>query len=80
MEENISKKLCKRCGRELKDNKSKILGFGPVCYKKQLKSESVYLFDFPVNKFEKQVNKILNSMTSEELYNLLKKNGLIEEE
>lgn len=47
---DISKKLCNRCHRELKDSKSKELGFGPTCYKKYLKSKKVYLFDMEVNK------------------------------
>ena len=46
------KKLCRRCQKELKDNKSKKLGFGPVCYKKYLEKQKVYLFDISVNKKE----------------------------
>lgn len=28
------KNICRRCGRKLKSDKSKTLGFGPTCYKK----------------------------------------------
>ena len=48
MVEDISKKLCNRCHRELKDKKSKELGFGPTCYKKYLKKKKVYLFEMEV--------------------------------
>lgn len=48
MEENISKKLCKRCHRKLKDEKSKKLGFGPTCYKKYLNKQKIYLFEMEV--------------------------------
>lgn len=43
----ISKKefeVCRRCGRKLKSKESKILGFGPNCYKKYLKDNSCSLF------------------------------------
>ena len=30
---------CKRCGRKLKKNDSKLLGYGPSCYKKVLKEQ-----------------------------------------
>lgn len=30
---------CKRCGRKLKSNASRLLGYGPGCYKKMLKEE-----------------------------------------
>jgi len=30
-------KYCKRCGRELKSDQSKLLGYGPTCYKKSKK-------------------------------------------
>ena len=52
MVENISKKLCNRCHRELKDDKSKQLGFGPICYKKYLQKQKIYLFDLVTNKKE----------------------------
>ena len=39
-----NKKLCKRCHRELKDEKSKELGFGPVCYKKYINRQRHFLF------------------------------------
>jgi len=50
--ENINqneKKICKRCHRELKDTKSKILGFGPICYKKYLQTQKNYLFEMEVD-------------------------------
>lgn len=37
--------ICKRCHRKLKDEKSKELGFGKVCYKKYLSRKKVYLFE-----------------------------------
>ena len=40
--------ICKRCHRKLKDEKSKELGFGKVCYKKYLKRKKSYLFDMEV--------------------------------
>lgn len=43
------KDICKRCHRKLKDDKSKELGFGPVCYKKYLNRKKTYLFDMEVN-------------------------------
>lgn len=30
---------CKRCGRKLKSNESKLLGYGPTCYKRMLKEK-----------------------------------------
>lgn len=30
---------CKRCGRKLKNNDSKLLGYGPSCYKKVVKEQ-----------------------------------------
>lgn len=36
--------ICKRCGRKLKSQESKILGYGPSCYKKYLKENSCHLF------------------------------------
>lgn len=47
MEEN---KICKRCHRKLKDEKSKELGFGPICYQKYLQRQKSYLFDFEITK------------------------------
>lgn len=35
--ENVSKKIykyCKRCNRRLHSEQAKLLGYGPVCYKK----------------------------------------------
>lgn len=43
------KDICKRCHRKLKDDKSKELGFGPICYKKYLNIKKTYLFDMGVN-------------------------------
>lgn len=48
MVEDISKKLCTRCHRELKDSNSKKLGFGPICYKKYLQKKKVYLFEMNI--------------------------------
>ena len=49
MEENQENqiKYCKRCHRKLKDEKSKELGFGKVCYKKymQINQKKNYLFE-----------------------------------
>jgi hypothetical protein len=28
--------VCKRCGRKLKNNQSRLLGYGPGCYKKMM--------------------------------------------
>lgn len=36
---------CKRCHRKLKDENSKHIGFGKVCYEKWKKLEQNYLFD-----------------------------------
>lgn len=38
---------CRRCHRKLKDEKSKQLGFGKICYLKYIKStqHNNYLFD-----------------------------------
>lgn len=47
MVEDTSRKLCIRCHRELKDAKSKRLGYGPICYKKYLERNRLYLFDMP---------------------------------
>ena len=41
--------LCKRCHRKLKDDKSKTLGFGPICYNKYLKQQKTYLFEIGAN-------------------------------
>lgn len=47
--ENIKNKneniICKRCHRKLKDDKSKELGFGPICYEKHLNKHKSYLFN-----------------------------------
>ena len=49
MEENQENqiKYCKRCHRKLKDEKSKELGFGKICYKKyiQANQKKNYLFE-----------------------------------
>lgn len=41
-------KICKRCHRKLKDERSKELGFGKVCYQKYLNRKKTYLFDMEV--------------------------------
>lgn len=43
--ENEDIKVCRRCHRKLKDEKSKKLGFGKICYQKYLKRKKSYLFD-----------------------------------
>lgn len=49
MVENIEEfDLCKRCHRKLRDDQSKKLGFGPVCYKKYLQKHKTYLFEMEV--------------------------------
>jgi len=52
MEEKDEVKYCKRCHRELKDDKSRQLGFGKICYNKYIKKEKNYLFTMGVNKNE----------------------------
>lgn len=43
--------ICRRCHRKLKDELSKELGFGPVCYKKHIEKQSKnYLFELDVEK------------------------------
>ena len=37
--------ICKRCHRKLKDEESIQLGFGRICYQKQLQHQKIYLFD-----------------------------------
>lgn len=37
--------ICRRCHRKLKDETSRKLGFGKVCYKKYIQKSTVYLFD-----------------------------------
>lgn len=34
---------CKRCGRELKSEESKLNGYGPTCFKKMLEDKDRYL-------------------------------------
>lgn len=46
----INNCLCRRCHRKLKDNKSKELGFGPICYRKYLKQNKLFLFDMGEDK------------------------------
>ena len=41
-------KYCNRCHRKLKDEKSKELGFGKICYEKYLKKQKTYLFEMEV--------------------------------
>lgn len=52
MEEKEEVKYCRRCHRKLKDDKSRQLGFGPVCYEKQLINQKNYLFTMEVNRNE----------------------------
>ena len=41
---------CKRCGRDLKNPDSQLIGYGPICLKKLQDDESIQcdLFDFEV--------------------------------
>ena len=48
MEQKEEIKYCKRCHRKLKDNQSKQLGYGKICYSKINKKEALYLFDIEV--------------------------------
>lgn len=48
-------KICKRCHRKLKDDKSKELGFGPICYKKYLQRQKSYLFDMNENEVNNEI-------------------------
>ena len=46
--ESMSKdtdKFCRRCGRKLKDENSKKLGYGKVCYAKIKKQNCEFLFE-----------------------------------
>lgn len=46
--ENNDKNICRRCHKKLKGEKSKELGFGPVCYKKYLNRKKQYLFEMEI--------------------------------
>ena len=50
MEVEKRNNYCKRCHRKLKDDKSKELGFGKICYMKYLQSKNkkVYLFNMEI--------------------------------
>lgn len=37
-------KTCKRCGRKLKSEKARALGYGPICWKKRSKNNRSHLF------------------------------------
>lgn len=41
-------KYCRRCHRKLKDEESKRLGYGKICYSKINKRRCLYLFDIEV--------------------------------
>lgn len=45
MVEIMEKNICRRCHRKLKDEKSKELGFGKICYEKYINRKKVYLFE-----------------------------------
>lgn len=45
MENEKSNVICKRCHRKLKDENSKKLGFGKICYEKYMKRKRSYLFE-----------------------------------
>jgi len=47
-------KTCRRCGRKLKSRESRLVGFGPVCYRKYLESQrKSRLFELKVYKKDK---------------------------
>ena len=46
-------KFCKRCHRKLKDETSKRLGFGKICYNKYINSKKKYLFEIEESKNER---------------------------
>ena len=50
--------LCRRCHRKLKDEESKKLGFGKICYQKYKKRNHNYLFDIPKGDEENGTNNI----------------------
>lgn len=57
MENDISdNKICSRCHRVLRDAQSRKLGFGPVCYKKHLQKQKVYLFELAYNNTRREEN------------------------
>jgi hypothetical protein len=45
LEEENKIKICRRCHRKLKDEKSILLGYGATCYKKIKKHKETYLFE-----------------------------------
>lgn len=51
MMENLEKNIhehCSRCHRKLKDEQSKIIGYGKICYSKVCNNKSSFLFDLEV--------------------------------
>ena len=40
--EDLKIERCQRCGRRLKTEESKTIGFGPSCYKKHIKEGGEY--------------------------------------
>ena len=50
--EEYNKTFCRKCHRELKDEQSKKLGFGPICYKKFMNRKKTYLFEMEDNKLK----------------------------
>ena len=55
-QEDTDSVICRRCHRKLKDEESKQLGFGKICYKKYLKRKPNYLFEVNTNEVAKQRN------------------------
>lgn len=49
---NLDEVFCKRCHRKLKDEKSKEIGFGKICYEKYIKKSAMFLFEMEVNNEE----------------------------
>lgn len=55
MEESV---YCRRCHRKLKDENSRKLGFGKVCYKKYNDKRKTYLFDIEVVNSEIKIERM----------------------
>ena len=41
IQEESKRVFCRRCGRELKSKKGKELGFGPSCFRKYIKEQTM---------------------------------------
>ncbi len=56
MKKAVEKEHCERCGRKLRSEKSRELGFGPVCYAKE-QAEKTLVQDEPENGLREEVNQ-----------------------